>query len=63
MKNLILKIVCSIAALISWGVMGVEIFANGMNNLTLIEVCAWIMMVCLVGLLASAIVDLVKGKK
>lgn len=32
MKNAILKIVCAVVAFINWGVMGVEIFANGMDK-------------------------------
>ena len=63
MKSLVFKISCAVVAVISWGVMGVEIFANGTKNLALIEVCAYIMLACLIGLLVCALIDLIRGKK
>ena len=63
MKSLAFKISCGIVAIIVWGVMGVEILANGARNLTLIEVCAYIMLACLIGLLVCALIDLIRGRK
>ena len=42
--------------------MGVEIFANGMDNLVLIEVCAYITMACLIGNLVIALTRLWQKK-
>ena len=61
--HIIAAIVFAVVALISWGVMGVEIFANGMDTLVLIEVCAWIMLVCLIGLLGCALYRLFKSRR
>ena len=62
MKKFILGLIFSLTAIIAWGVMGVEIFANGMDNLVLIEVCAYITMACLIGILVIALTRLWQKK-
>lgn len=63
MKKFIFGLLFSLTAIIAWGVMGMEIFANGMDNLGLIEVCAYIMMVCLSGNLIVALSRLFQKKE
>ena len=63
MKIFISHLIFSLTMIIAMGVMGVEIFANGMDNLALIEACAWITMACLIGNLIAALVRLWKEKK
>lgn len=63
MKKFIFGLLFSLTAIIAWGVMGMEIFANGMDNLGLIEVCAYIMMVCLIGNLIVALSRLFQKKE
>ena len=62
MKKFIFGLIFSLIAIIAWGVMGVEIFANGMDNLVLIEVCAYITMACLIGNLVIALTRLWQKK-
>lgn len=62
MKKFIFGLIFSLTAIIAWGVMGVEIFANGMDNLVLIEVCAYITMACLIGNLVIALTRLWQKK-
>jgi len=62
MKTFIFGLIFSLTAIIAMGVMGVEIFANGMRNLDLIEGCAWVTMACLFGNLIVALVRLRKEK-
>ena len=62
MKKFIFGLIFSLTAIIAWGVMGVEIFANGMDNLVLIEVCAYITMSCLIGNLVIALTRLWQKK-
>ena len=62
MKKFIFCLIFSLTAIIAMGVMGVEIFANGMDNLVLIEVCAYITMACLIGILIVALIRLWKEK-
>ena len=62
MKALIFHLIFSLTAIIAMGVMGVEIFANGMDNLTLIEICAYITLACLIGNLIVALVRLFQKK-
>ena len=62
MKLFIFRLILFLIAVIAWGVMGVEIFANGMDNLTLIQVCAYITLACLIGNLIAALVKLWKEK-
>ena len=63
MKLFIFRLIFALTAIIAMGVMGVEIFANGMDNLVLIEVCAYITLACLIGNLIVALVLLWKEKK
>lgn len=63
MKKFIFGLIFFLTAIIAWGVMGVEIFANGMDNLVLIEVCAYITLACLIGNLIVALVRLWEEKK
>ena len=63
MKLFILHWIFSLTAIIAMGVMGIEIFANGIRNLVLMEVCAWITMACLIGILIVALARLWKEKK
>ena len=63
MKLFIFRLIIVLTAVIAMGVMGVEIFANGMDNLALIEACAWITMACLIGNLIIALIKLRKEKK
>ena len=62
MKLFIIRLIIVLTAVIAWGVAGVEIFANGMDNLVLIEVCAYITLACLIGNLIIAMVRLWKEK-
>ena len=62
MKTFIFGLTFSLTAIIAMGVMGVEIFANGMRNLDLIEACAWITMAGLIGNLIVALVRLWEEK-
>lgn len=57
-----LQILLHIIMIVCWGVMGIEIFAHGMRNLTLIEVCACITIACLVGNLICALYRVWKKK-
>ena len=63
MKLFIFRLIFALIAIIAMGVMGVEIFANGIDNLVLIEVCAYITLACLIGNLIVALVRLWKEKK
>ena len=63
MKLFIFGLIFSLTAIIAMGVMGVEIFANGMRNLDRIEACAWITLICLIGNLIVALAQLWKEKK
>ena len=62
MKLFIFHWIFSLTAIIAMGVMGVEIFANGIRNIALIQVCAWITMACLIGILIVALIRLWKEK-
>lgn len=62
MKLFIIRWIIVLTAIIAWGVAGVEIFANGMDNLVLIEVCAYITLACLIGNLIIALIRLWKEK-
>lgn len=59
----VLHILFGVTMIICWGVMGVEIFVHSMRNLTLIEVCAYITMACLIGNLICALYRLWGKKK
>ena len=62
MKLFIFHWIFSLTAIIAMGVMGVEIFEGGMRNITLMQVCAWITMTCLIGILIVALIRLYKEK-
>ena len=62
MKLFVFHWIFSLTAIIAMGVMGVEIFEGGIRNITLMKVCAWITMVCLIGMLIVALIRLYKEK-